>query len=375
MNQGRGFSQIKTKSRYAEIDPSPAGAKKFLKSTIVEMRERTDRSVHRYILPKRDSAISNNLVGTHAGHGIYNMLASNLRQRWICGSALIDAFHQHQRQRKDRQYRLITLISDRWLSFDRRDTIIWLAGIKKIAAEVMRHGRFDGWFGGVEIQILDESIPGFGRVLMAHFHAVAWTTDRAFDDRAAEKRMSSLPRLYCEMGAPTATVNGDEASSACNLVAYVMKAPSLAKVRVPCPPTTEKPWGFYFADAALPPVAAVRLTQVLSAMYLDEMFIAGGDGKSFRTILKQLVWSNSRESSLNISVEQSQRYWAGARKSGPYWRYPQVTVAREFGQLALSSPVRFSIGLFKVDLLPHLVGAGLLMELAEASVSPQLVKA
>ncbi len=335
-NRLRGFSQLNTGSRWAEIDTSPAGAKEWLRETIRQMGDITRRSFERRELLPQHSLMLNRVLGAQRGAPC-TMLASNLHQRSQCGAALIDFMDVHRRQTPERRYFLVTIFSDRWLSFDRAHTIIWLGGMKKIIAEVMRHAGFEGWFGAVEIQTLDETTGGLGRALLPHFHAIGWTTDRNFDPDAAAVRMQRLGRLKSHNNAQTVVITGDDGSSPSNLAAYILKAPSLAKAREPC---ASSPSGFRFTKTALPPIAAARLTEVLSGIYFDELLLSGGNGKGIRTHLRRLVRSSiSDRSHHNISIEQAQRFWTELRRQGPLKRYPAVKVERTFGQLDLHSPI------------------------------------
>lgn len=341
----RGFSQLNLEPSWREIDPSPAGARAFLLDTVKQMNAAVRRSFDRSIMPMRDKTMLDAILGGLRGAPC-SMLASNLRQRASCGTALIDMMEAHRREKPARTYYLVTLFSDRWLSFDRTLTIIWLAGMKKIIAEVMRHGGFDGWIGAVEIQTLDESTGVLGRTLLPHFHAVVWTTNPNFDPDIAAAAMRGSGRLKSYNGANSAVITGGKHSSPCNLAAYVLKAPALAKTRESAPDT---PSGFRFAPAKLPPIAAARLTEVLSGIYFDELLLSGGDGKPIRTQLRALVRRSVRDRSpANISIEQAQAFWVRTRSYGPLKRYSAVTIKREPGQLDRLSPVCLASAPFNI---------------------------
>jgi hypothetical protein len=239
-----------------------------------------------------------------------------------------------------RRFMLVTLISDRWLSYD-RDVYIWLGGMQYTARKVMARGGFDGWFGMAELQSLSESEAGLGRILLPHFHAVAWSDDASIDFEAAESKMAKSKRLISTTGAPTATISFHSETYAANLAAYVMKAPSVAKYRAP---NIHVPPGFTLEPTALAPVSAVRLLEILSHIYFDELMLAGGDGRDVRTALKRHMIESAKAENGFVEVTQSAKLWQAARRLTKRDKnYYPVEIERSVDQLPASCPISLDL--------------------------------
>lgn len=235
-----GFSELQLDPAAMGIDPSAEGAKRYLRGTTLQMRDLFDRSIERLVLLPQETRIADSILGR--SRGSCNGLSSNLQLRLALGCLLIDLFNAMQRAQSQRRFWLVTLISDRWLSFDRH-TRIWLGGMKDTSRQVMALGGFDGWFGLLEVQTLDETTRFLGRILLPNAHFIAWSDDETFDPNEAQSRMAASGRLESYVGAATADVRVDAKTSVCNMAAYIMKAAAIAKCRVP---DRNMPAGFFF---------------------------------------------------------------------------------------------------------------------------------
>jgi len=326
------FSQLNCRAPISNIDPSPAGAKKYLRETITQTLSLYDRGTSRWKLLPQDLIVAEAIIGR--SRLVANQLASNMGLRRALGSLLIDLLGAMQNAHPRRRFFLVTLISDRWLSFD-LDTYIWLGGMQNTVRPVMALGGFTGWFGMIEVQTLDETVRGLGRILMPHAHAVAWSDDPRFCPEEAEGVMRASKRLISRIGAATVDVSYREDTSACNLGAYIMKAAAVAKFREPC---RYSPSGLKLSDTALPPVSAVRQVEVLSEMYFDELMLSGGDGTYLRRELKLAMLNilPSRET----SVESAAAHWDRVRaRSEQTARYARVDIDNTGRQLPPDSPI------------------------------------
>lgn len=328
------FSELIIDPSDLGIDPTPTGAKRWLRSTIDQMAQLFDRSTFRAALLPQDIPVADAIVGRRWAPR--NCLASNLQLRMELGSRLIDLLFEMQTEMPHRRFFLVTLVSDRWLSFDRY-TEIWLGGMKGAARQVMRLGRWDGWFGAVEVQTLDETITYFGRILLPHIHVIAWSDDPDFDPEVAEANMSDSGRLESRVSAKTVDVRVDPSTSVCNLAAYIMKAPCVAKRRVP---SLKSASGFSFGDSRLPPVSAVRQLEVLSGVEFDEILLSGGNGSQLRAELINMMQRRLPERTLQaVDAERSRHFWARARQRTRLVNYEPVIVDRSLAQLPSNPPI------------------------------------
>jgi hypothetical protein len=336
------FSQLNIPKTKSNIDPSPLSAKDYLRGTISQLLDIYDRGVDRWMLLPQEIARSEEIIGRRGRYE--NCLASNMGLRLTSGGLLIDLCRQMELNRPERCYFLVTLISDRWLSFD-RDTYIWLEGMRRTVRPVMALGGFDGWFSMLEIQSLDETVRGLGRILLPHAHAIAWSDDPAFSPEAAEQRMASSRRLVSRIGAKTVHVSYRADTSPCNLAAYIIKAACLAKYREPC---IRSPSGIKLSDTALPPVSAVRQIEILSGIYFDELMLSGGDGAFLRVELKRAMLRNASRSGIHeMSIERARLHWSGLRRrTGRDDNYWPVDIDRSGKQLPFASPITLACARF-----------------------------
>ena len=233
-----------------------------------------------------------------------------------------------------RRFYLVTLLSDRWLSFDRH-TQIWLGGMKDAIRQVFRLGGFTGWFGLVELQTMDETVRYFGRLLLPHGHCIAWSDDPDFDPKRSEARMAASRRLESLTGATTVTVRADPSTSVCNMAAYLMKAAALAKRRFM---TARSPSGFILDECALPPVSAVRQVEILSQTTFDELMLSGGDGGPVRTELLRFM-NRAPPRNSELDTEQAARFWARCRNHHRRKLYKPVLISRSGAQLLPNPPI------------------------------------
>ena len=328
----RNFSDIKIDKASFGIDPTPKGAKRYLRGTIADMLNTFDRSVNRWSLTRMETLTLSGIIGRTRSD--QNLLGSNLQLRLKLGSRLIDLLHTMETEMPNRRFYLVTLLSDRWLSFDRY-AHIWLGGMKDAMRQVLRLGNFTGWFGLIELQTLDESVQALGRILLPHGHFIGWSDDPDFDPNRAAARMAGSKRLESRTSAATADVRADPLTSVCNIAAYLMKAPASAKYRVP---SLRSHSGFALADCALPPVSAVRQMEILSHVTFDELMLGGGDGGYIRSELVRLIHETPPKNS-EIDTGRAARFWTRCRKRTRRGAYEPVHVDRTKAQLMPHPPI------------------------------------
>ena len=333
-----GFSGLKFEDATIGIDPSPDGAKRYLRGTVLQMRNLVDRSVERLTLTPRECVIADSIFGK--SRSVRNALSSNLELRYKLGCRLIDLLDDMQRAHSRRRFWLVTLISDRWLSFDKH-TRIWLGGMKEACRQVMSLGDFDGWFGLVEIQTLDETIRYLGRILMPHSHFVAWSDDPLFDPEQAASLMQASGRLESRVWVATADVRRDPTTSVCNIAAYIMKAPAVAKYRVYA---KDMPAGFALTDCKLPPVSAVRQTEILSQTTFDELMFSGGQGRAIRSALLEVIRPYMGVTgSQDLDTIDAEQFWRRLRRNTRRRAYGSVTINRTGAQLSSNTPISLAL--------------------------------
>ena len=258
-----------------------------------------------------------------------NALGANIGARNVVGSFAIDYFERHRLEHPGRRYCLVTLFSDRWLSFDRL-AAVWLGGITAASRQVMQLGAFDGWLAVTEFQTLVEIWAPLGRVILPNVHAVAWSDDPSFSFEAAEQRMAASRRLVSHIKAETASVSLRADTSPTNLIAYLLKGACVGKYRVP---SKGSPSSFRLDDCALPPRAAARQTELLSSIYLDELIFAGGDVAAIRRVLVEQLHKAVRSASIDQPcVDQARDLWRRTRPRSKA-HYHDVAVCRGDRQL------------------------------------------
>lgn len=312
------------------INPEPEAAKRYLNDTITDLAEILDRGLRRWDLSTQENRMLDSLLG-HSGH---NCLASNLTLRRDLGRRLVDILAEMETANPGRRFWLVTLISDRWLSFDRYCRI-WLGGMKAAARQVMAMGGFCGWFGFIEVQTLDHTTSFFGRILMPHAHFIAWSDHPSFDHAGAEARMASSGRLESRTGARTVVVNRDLSTSTSNLAAYIMKAGGLAKRREV---RSTRPGDMVLRDCSLPPVSAIRQVEILSQMTFDELMLGGAQGTAVRSELVKLVYRRPPRATEPDSAIAA-RFWMRVRSRLKSRKYEPVLIDRSTRQLPSGSPI------------------------------------
>ena len=173
--------------------------------------------------------------------------------------------------------------------------------------------------------------------MLPHFHAVAWSDDPGFNPEYAGSRMRASARLVSRIAAQTADVSYAIDTSPTNLAAYVSKAPSVGKFREP---DRLSPSGFCLSPSALAPVSAVRLLEILSGMYFDELMLSGGNGTYLRTELRRHMIDCATVIGRIVTVEQSTRQWnrVRARTGRDRFHYP-LEIVRQPTQLPIDSPI------------------------------------
>lgn len=332
----RGFSDIPIDRLALGIDPSPKAAKSFVAETTHQLLSTFDRSIERWRLSPQEVRFLDAMVGRHRNDR--SLLASNLMLRRQLASRLIDLLHEMEATAPSRRFYLVTPLSDRWLSFD-RFTQIWLGGMTHAVRQIMRLGKFTGWFGLIELQTLDETVQFFGRLLLPHGHFIAWSDDPEFDPEEAEARMAASRRLESGTGAATVTVRSDPRLSPCNMGAYIMKGAALAKRRAP---NSRSPVGFVLDECALPPVSAVRQMEILSQITFDELMLSGGNGGQLRSelvrLMKQIPPRNSE-----IDREHAARFWVKCRRRTRRTTYQPVSINRTRAQLLPDPPISLAL--------------------------------
>ena len=317
------------------VDPSPAGASGFVRDTLRQIVALHYRSTERWMLPRSLLQVERAMIGW-PGERPRNVLASNTAAKYVVARKAIELLDEQQNQHPGRRYYLVTLISDRWITYSHK-TKLWLGGMIATSRPVMQLAGFDGWLGIVEIQTIMEAFIDKGRWLLPHVHAVAWSDDPDFDYRAAARRMNASDRLYNRIGAPCADIRhweqqGKPLSRATNIAAYVFKGASLGKYRR---------WdghsysGFYLEDTKLSPIAAVRQNEILSSVELMALIFAGGTGAAIRNELRRHLNSEVPGSATELTPDHARRFWDRVRSrpsSKRYHTYGQPTVYRDAHQ-------------------------------------------
>lgn len=343
------FSNINLGNAPSGIIAGPESAVRYTRDCYSQMRNLYRTSVHRWPISPRDRG----LLDTITGATLYapNQLASNLRLRASVSHRLINEFDQLATEHPERRFCLTTLFHDGWLTYD-RDTYLWLGNIRAKSSDVMKLAGFDGYFGMVEVQAMSESVRDLGRILLPHVHFIAWSDSSNFKFSAAEEEMRASGLLYSRLGADTADIQVRSDTHPSNLAAYVAKAPCVAKRRAP---DRMKPSGFRLDNSRLAPAAALRVLEVLSHVYLDELMIGAGDGLAIRSMLKSHI---SRYAKRDIDVEDVSRVWERCRKLShtDNFYYPVAVDRRRQSEQPLDALISLEKASFLTRRHPDVIG-------------------
>ena len=318
-----------------KVDPSPSGASGFVQDTLRQIVALHYRSTEWWMLPRSLLQVERAMIG-RPGERPRNVLASNTAAKYIVGRKAIELLDEQQNQHPGRRYYLVTLISDRWITYS-HETELWLGGMIATSRPVMQLAGFDGWLGIVEVQTIMEAFIDKGRWLLPHVHAVAWSDDPDFDYLAAARRMNASDRLYNRIGAPCANIRhwqqqGKPVSRATNIAAYVFKGAALGKYRR----WDDRSYsGFYLEDTKLSPIAAVRQNEILSSVDLMHLIFAGGTGAAIRNELRRHLNSEVPGSATELTPDHARRFWnqvRSRRSSKRYHAYGEPAVYRDAHQ-------------------------------------------
>lgn len=326
----KGFSQLNTEMAL-EIDAintadrgMPFTPTKYLQHTCREHLDLVDRSIDRWRPLPQERRNLDEIIGRSGASR--NCLASNHRLRMSVGNKFINLSKQLQLESPKRQFSLVTLVSDPWLILD-RDPYVRLKAMRQTIHPVMALAEWDGWFGIIEFQTLSETVSGLGRVVMAHVHVMAWTERRSFYPERAQALMSDQKRIWTANGIPAVDVREIVDATPERVAAYMAKASSVAKRRLP-----DKNYasGFKLMPCALAPISAVRQTEILSGMYMDELMISGGEGCRIRTeLVKHMLMRFDRG---YMSTEIALGFWERLRTRAGRDDYFPVFIDREQGR-------------------------------------------
>lgn len=340
----RGFGDVRPEEVLRHIDTSAHGAKSYLAGTIAQSVETHYRSTERWMLRPAELKTEAEILGIGGAVRAQNTLASNMTLRYKVGSHGIDMFADMVKAYPGRRFALATLISDRWLAFD-RDTFIFLGGMKAISQLVLDSTPFDGWVAVVEVQTLDESVRGLGRILLPNVHAVVWTDDPTLDFVAVEREMQRSPLLISRIGAATVTVRRWANSAPTNLFAYLMKNAAVAKHREPSRFTLS---GFTLKNGILRPASAVRQHEILAGIYLPELIFGGGGGRKIARKLRVYADRIVPRTLTELGTDAATSFWEVARAShGQDQHYYPILIDRSDAQLPLDSPISLAAARFQ----------------------------
>lgn len=319
-----GFSEYIFRVERPKVDPTVRGALRHVRTTLKQAADLHLKSTARWGLTEEQTDTERELLGLDRGPP-RNALASNITAKYVVAKRAIELLDRRQQRNPQRRWFLVTLINDRWMTYD-RETEIWLGGMIATARPVLQLARFDGWLANVEIQTIDESRAGIGRWLLPHVHGVGWSDDPDFDVEAAEARMCESRRLYSGIGARTAQISVWDDSRACNQFAYVEKGACIAKCRHW---NGRSPSGFWLGDCALRPISAVRQNEILSQVEVTDLLFAGGDGTSLRDKLKGHLHAAMRGNNAPpLTPRDARRFWQEVRPER-YRHYRDVQIHRE----------------------------------------------
>ena len=240
-----------------------------------------------------------------------NCFGSEMAIRRALVDVLIGEVRRMVAEHPLRRFFLVTLINDSWGTFERLP-MLNLGAMKAAIPPVMGRANFDGWLGFVELQTIDHALAGWGRLITPHFHAMAWYDDPNIDHEDAEAAMCRSTRLSSRIRARTAVITPWTDTSIFNLVAYLLKAPVVAKYAVP---DKNSPSSFHYEDCRLKPGSAARLFEMLSKVEIDELMMCSGGGKLLRSAILERIARVGRRSGVTLSDVDADRIWRRCRSS------------------------------------------------------------
>ena len=267
------FSQLNPYTKSASIDPTASATAAYMTAGNNRLRQLAERSRAYRQMTDRENRQFDAMLGRGSLRPA-NPCASNLRLRLLLSSHLRKVFAEQRSLYPHRRYFLVTLINDCWLTYD-REPYIWLGSMRQTIPAVMNLGSFDGWYATIEFQMLDETRRGLGRIIMGHVHALAWSDEPIFHPLITAAAMRQTNRLFSDIDAPTVKVSPALDSHPNPFIAYLNKQDCFGKKRTFDP---DHACGFALDPCVLPPVASLRILELLTLLKLPELIVAGGSG-------------------------------------------------------------------------------------------------
>jgi hypothetical protein len=290
-----GFSEV-------NICADPNEAKDWHRRGCKQFQMTCDRSMERRHMSIGDSRLLAHLTGSRLQP--QNCFASNLALRRSALHAISNELGKMVKEHPFRSFVMVTLINDGWGTFEKLP-ILYLGAMKDAIAQVMVRANLDGWMGIIELQTIDHSVAGWGRLITPHFHALGWYDDPAYDIEATEAAMCRSARLNSSVRARTAVISPWQDSTLYNLPAYLLKAPAVAKHAVH---DRNSPGYFHYEPCTLAPVSATRLFEILSKVELSELVLCSGGGKKLRSAILACE-TRVRPTRFAMSDDDVERFW------------------------------------------------------------------
>lgn len=239
-----------------------------------------------------------------------NALASNMTTRLAVGRRWVIEAVGMQRRHPEWSFFMVTIFDDR-IRTSERETRIDLSAFVKNIRNLLNYAGIKDWLGTIEFQAYNNGKRGLGGDLSPHGHILFWLPFGM--TKQMRQRLEGTRRFSSLSGAPTVMVTerANTSGQIAHWASYIFKAPErAANVR-----TLQSKQGVGDSrDAFLRPIYAIRLMEVLSQMTLDQLIIAGGDGRTYRKRIDEIIRRRSVYSrSWPLRPEDARNVWAVAR--------------------------------------------------------------
>ena len=319
------YSDHKFFTRYPGFDVYPPATAALISRHWQQMIRLYHRCLEPRSLGVTDATLNNKIIGAHRAAS--NRLASNMAMRSHLGSHLLLGLCEMEWEYSDRSFYPLHLLSEHWLTYDRR-TEVRIADIRAAIRRVMQCSGLTGWIGVIRFELLAETPHPRGRRIMPMFAGIGWSDALSLhpldvrDDMMRARRLSGRPHWR------TIAVGEPRRPIVSKLVQNMFEPPLDDRTwRVDADPWTAAS----IQNGELTRHDVVRQIELLSSVTLSEVLLGGGvEGVGLRASADRHMKAVARASSqCELNVEDARLFWRRVKgRSDSAYSYTPVEILR-----------------------------------------------